>query len=466
MTGNSDAIHVDPGTGVVSGYTDVIAIADQGTLHNGGTPFTGAAPEGGYAYTVSYTVGRPTGHNENVRVDTVKNARPGIELYKTDWGGEALAGAVFTLKNDRGEHVAASSYTSDQDGLITIAYLGEGTFYLTETRAPRGYVVLDDPIVITVDSEGRVSISGVDPSMFTVDPEPGNMQAIVHIKDRPTGFLAKKVDSANGQPVPGVHFALYWQVTNSATGQLQPDYNPYPGFEDIVSDENGTLPGIDMELPAHTYYLRETQPAEGYTSLEEDLCFTIGADGTVTIVSGGEAGWLDKDSNDKGEVSYILSIPNSSNKDIRILKVHSGTAVGLRGAAFALYRAEDYDDDAMAPKAGASPLMEDSSNDRGILDLGIYPHGEYRLIETQAPDGYLMKAEAIKLSLAPDGVIYDEGAGWVSAEEDGGVYTLTVNNSSGYELPATGGPGTLLHLLLGGGLSVFAALPLLKKRRA
>ena len=90
-----------------------------------------------------------TTRNENVRTDKVTNSRPGIELYKTDWEGTNLQGAVFTLKDSDGKDVAASKYTSDETGLITIAYLNAGTYTLQETEVPKGYTVLDHPITIT-----------------------------------------------------------------------------------------------------------------------------------------------------------------------------------------------------------------------------------------------------------------------------------------------------------------------------
>ena len=78
------------------------------------------------------------------------NSRPGIELYKTDWAGKPLTGAVFTLVNKDGVVVAAPEYTSDQDGLITTAYLSPGTYTLREISAPKGYVTLEEPLTITM----------------------------------------------------------------------------------------------------------------------------------------------------------------------------------------------------------------------------------------------------------------------------------------------------------------------------
>ncbi|MBQ9249523.1 MAG: hypothetical protein IJ179_04050 [Oscillospiraceae bacterium] len=463
---------VDENTGKVSGHPDVRAIPGGGTLISGAVPAGKTDPED-FTYTVHYTVGQATGLNENVRDDTVMNARPGIQLYKTDLEGNPLAGAVFTLKDALGNDVALERYTSAQDGLITVAYLSSGTYTLTEIKAPSGYVALDHPLIITVDEEDRVSVQG-DTSLFVLSTETEGMLATIYIKDRLTDFLVKKVDSKNHGFLQGAHFALYRQLINN-DGLPQKAYRPEIGFEDIETDANGTLPGINMNLGAGTYYLTETSAPEGYTlrTEAEDVCFTIGADGTVTINSSDDS-WLSSSAGPDGKVSYVLHIPNVGNKNIRIFKVCTGGSVGLEGAVFALYKAEDFDDEAMMPRedAQALPLAENSTDSAGYLDLGNLAHGEYRLVESQAPAGYLLKTAPVEITVTADGVSYQEGS---SLSQDGngleydpanGVYTLTVTNSTGYELPATGGPGTLLHLLLGGGLSVFAALTLLKKRRA
>ena len=200
-------------------------------------------------YDVSYEPGEQTTKNENVRTDRVINSRPEIALYKTDWRGEPLSGAVFTLTREDGTDVAAPSYSSDQDGRITIAYLSQGTYTLTETSAPKGYVVLGAPLTITVGENNAVTLSGPEESLWSVDDESEKMAAVVRIKNRPSALQVGKADAETGKPIPGVHFALYWQVTDT-DGNKMKNYQPIPGYEDLVTDQNGILPTITMELAA------------------------------------------------------------------------------------------------------------------------------------------------------------------------------------------------------------------------
>ena len=70
------------------------------------------------------------------------------ELTKVDQSDEPLKGAEFTLKNDRDQTVEVS--TTGIDGKIRFSGLKEGTYTLTETKAPSGYKNSLDQWIITV----------------------------------------------------------------------------------------------------------------------------------------------------------------------------------------------------------------------------------------------------------------------------------------------------------------------------
>ena len=310
LTPDAGGLVIDNKGYVTGGYSAAVPIREGGTLTVGGQP-VGGTYNNGYAYSVSYTPGQVTGYNANVRVDKVTNARPGIELYKQDWSGHFLAGAVFTLKDEQGRDVAAATYTSDSDGLITIAYLSPGVYTLTEIEAPEGYVVMNAPMTITVRENNEVAVSDVDPAYYNFVTGQNSMTATVTIRNRPTGLQVRKVDTDTSERLQGVHFALYRQVTD-AQGNPVKDYLPMTGYEDLVTDENGILAAISMEnLAPLTYYLTETVTLPGYDLYSEDLCFTIGLDGTVTIETADFKDWLEVENDvTTGKTSYIITIPN------------------------------------------------------------------------------------------------------------------------------------------------------------
>lgn len=82
----------------------------------------------------------------------------GIKVLKTDEDGKTpLSGAEFELKNDQGKVV--STQTSDKDGLLSFDRLDVGTYTITETKAPAGYVKKADVTTVTItdaDKDGKV----------------------------------------------------------------------------------------------------------------------------------------------------------------------------------------------------------------------------------------------------------------------------------------------------------------------
>lgn len=116
----------------------------------------------------------------------------GIQVTKLDEKNEALAGAEFTLSKDgeelKFEKDAANDryYLSDakaadtklevgeddeQEGILNIHGLVPGEYVLTETKAPDGYVKLQNPITITITedtaTEGAVSVAAKDSNSAT-----------------------------------------------------------------------------------------------------------------------------------------------------------------------------------------------------------------------------------------------------------------------------------------------------------
>lgn len=461
--------------GVVTHYHKLTPLeGSNATLVVGGTPVNGVHQEG-YHYDVTYQPGEQTTQNENVRTDTVTNSRPGIKVYKKSWAGEKLAGATFTLKDAYGSDVAAKSYTSrEDDGLVTIVYVSRGTYTLTETATPQGYVALPNSMGVTVAADGNVSVSGVDESFYKVTQATSAEMATITIKNRPVSLTAKKVDASTGNPLEGAHFALYAQVID-AYGKKVKYHQPMTGYEDLVTDARGIIPKLSMDGLARgkSYYLTETVAVEGYDIIHGDLCFTLGLDGTVLIDAdcstvSGATSWLKWAQDSKtGELAYTITIPNGRVKKVQILKVDvSNTNTVLPNAAFVLYQAEDFDSATNAPRNDATPVAEGTTDAQGVLPLGDLAMGEYVLVETAAPDGYLLPGEPISLAVSDDGVTLIQAGNNEQAtyNEETDIYQVQVWNTAGIELPNSGGMGSGLFSLVGALLVAGAALVLACRR--
>ncbi len=463
--------------GVVSGYSSVAPIAEGGRLDIGGQPVGGTYADSGFEYTVSYDPGEQTTQNENVRVDTVTNSRPGIELYKTDWAGKTLSGATFTLKDSEGKDVAAPSYTSKDNGLITIAYLNEGKYTLTETATPIGYVAPDFPMTITIgkDDAGKttVSVTGLDERFYTISYNNPAMAATITIRNCTNSLQVKKVDAAseNKDPLAGAHFALYREVTDTS-GNPRKDYQAMKGYEDLVTDADGILDKVAINLGPGTYYLTETvAPSGGYELMTGDFRFTIAVNGKVTIGSEGHGSWLSSVyDREAGTYAYTITIPNGKQKTVGVLKVSTGTSDRLAGASFDLYEAKDCDESGK-PAEGKTPVTSLTTGQDGTQLIGLLPLGDYWLVETAAPAGYNMSDAPIKIMVADAKVDAVQKGTYLPVESsksssaaDGVLWQITVSNSAGIELPNTGGPGTW-PFAFAGGLVILLALAILRRRQ-
>ena len=77
--------------------------------------------------------------------------------------------------------------------------------------------------------------------------------------------------------------------------------------------------------------------------------------------------------------------------EITILKEDADTQTPLADAVFSLYGDDYYLSDGTTINTNAVPILSGvTSNAQGLIDLGLVAGGEYYLVETNAPNGYLL----------------------------------------------------------------------------
>ena len=116
------------------------------------------------------------------------------------------------------------------------------------------------------------------------------------------------------EPLSGAHFALYRSV--DGIGGAMKDIYPIPGYEDLVSGADGVIPKIDNTLAPGKYYLTELSPPADHDAHEEDIVFTVSANGVVVIDSAGHSGYLTVEGTN--ECNYILRVPNATNRPVEL----------------------------------------------------------------------------------------------------------------------------------------------------
>ena len=512
LTPNADgSISVDPDTGVVSGSYTVITKEENESINVGGI-----SNEHGYSVSYSYTVSydrqklspQDIANKVHSRTDTISNSRPGIKFVKTDLGGNPLAGAKFVLTDESG--TVRKTFTSSEDGLIVVAYLENDKVYtLTETAAPYGYQTLVSSITIKKCVENGVTkvyvnneyvndaVTDTDGTelykVVQVDnPTADNMPTIT-IRNKDYTLKAVKVDAYSNEPMKDVKFALYKEVYETIGGvpdhdYPMPDYNPMDGYESLTTDADGVIPGIFMKnyqtpggLTAGTYYLREETPS-GYNSLGSDIRITISDTGVVTLQSAtrpAQSGhWTFGDVSESiATVAYsegimLITVKNTPKDPVRIKKLEMGTTDKvLEGVGFALYKIGQIGDDGL-PRSGEESVKSDSTDKDGILLLGgLEENTSYYLYETQALPGYNMLTAPVVITTAGPNTINASLNGTplncqrVTDTNGNYVWEITVYNSTGYELPSTGGSGTNFIYFLGIMLTGIAGTGLVMRKR-
>jgi len=475
LTGNGITVGND---NVVSGYDSIDPVQEGGLVALNGK-LTGESEPEEIGYTVTYAT--PVNLSDNVRGFKAINSPaqlPPVRFVKTDWDGNKLPGADFTLQY--GENLSNSLFnpptkTSDEDGLIAQVYLQKDVPYtLTELEAPQGYVGLSEPLTVTLvatTSDGwelNVSPEIPDgyPTYYKVTTENGILT--VTVKNRPYDFEAVKVDSTNTDvKVEGAWFDLYKQVVVGSTTTWD-ENNPV--YTNLITDRNGVIPHIDNTLPAGTYQLRETKAPSRYSKLTGNIDFTVSGLGVITLGSHPDGVALTSTTDASGKITYSINIPNTP-VPLKLVK-QDNNKKNLIGAKFQLTTLNSSDVwEVVKDKDGRNVYDDIDMTSVYEFELSDLPAGRYRLEETHAPDGYLILTKYIYFMIDTNRkVILTDGSNGnhnsqASISQSAGVYIITVKNEPGAALPNTGGPGTRIFTILGSILILGVGVLLWRRRR-
>lgn len=284
--------------------------------------------------------------------------------------------------------------------------------------------------------------------------------------------LIKKDASDQTKQINGAVFQIY-EASNADNAETI-----YYNNDPIRVKNNGyvrTFSGLDLKFHYNRdYYIREIEAPEGYAVLDGFIRIHVEPTGHIEVGEESEIMdyvQLDTEHNLVAELT-VLDIP----MEIKMVKTVMGSRTPLAGAHFSMY-AVTGDTVSEHPVAGFEDIV---TGEDGIIYTGGLPLGIYELVETQAPDGYMGLEDPIRITVTTTGIIafLNSSASRPMAEcEETTVqngertdvvkrtYVVQVPNSTGYELPSTGGPGIRLIYLIGSILMAFALAGLLLTRR-
>ena len=305
--------------------------------------------------------------NSETRV-SINNTKikTGLKIVKTDENGKLLEGIKFTLKNSADGFVTArgskgrytytgledtgTEFITDERGEILISGLLWGTYYLSETNAPKGMVGIKDQIV-------------------EVDAENHNKTIELKLENRSEkGKIEFEKTDGAGNGLAGAVFKLKLvEGSGTAYSTVKQMY--------AISDDKGRVSFEDV--PYGVYELSEAIAPEGYVRSNETYYVSIG--GAVA--------------EDKKIVSVPAIWANSrTEKEFTVEKVSADGGEPLNGAVFQVL------DEGKKPIEGKKITTLNGGSDTVTLPLG-----KYYLKETVAPEGYELNEELIPFEVTTNG---------------------------------------------------------------
>lgn len=390
---------------------------------------------------------------------------------------EALIGELA----DAAVTPTADSQETDASGQAVFDNLSLGYYLVVETQAPEGYVT-GSPFLIAVPSTNNYDGTGDGTAwVYDVSATPKNEQISISKE------LADEEEGAEQDGTVAVGDIVKYQITTVIPSYPEEYFDQDVTFEiaDVMSDGlkilnkdpnlvKVTVNSTEETAGAGTYTLTAEPKTGGEADLTiafakeyirnnggKEVVVTYYAEVTEAAVSG-TAG------NTNGATLTYNNEPGTTKKatpptpvkvysfDLQVEKfTEEGETKMLDGATFELYT-----DEAMTEE---NKVGEGTTANGGILDFELIDAGTYYLKETKAPAGYTLLTNPIKVeitadspldgtfSLKVDGQPVTAASGsYVSrVDETNGVAVIAVENYKGFTLPATGGMGIALFVIIG-----------------
>ena len=306
-----------------------------------------AAPQGYELYTecINFTVKADGSLATVIMYNTPKKEeepKTKLSIIKKDVDTkEALAGATFELKDKNGKLV--ETWVSTKEAKV-FNNLSEGTYTLTETKAPKGYVLNTKPMTFELKANNKTTTV----IMYNKKEE-----------EKPTKVKISKQDITTKKELPGATL-----VIKDANGKE---------IEKWVSTNE---PKYIEGLAVGNYTLCETQAPDGYVLATECIKFTVKNDGSIASV-----------------IMYNSKKPVEEEPKptkVQISKQDITTKKELPGATLVIKDAN-----------GKEIEKWVSTNEPKYIEN--LAEGKYTLCETQAPDGYVLATECVNFTVKADG---------------------------------------------------------------
>ena len=156
---NHETVDYDIAISYKATLTDAAVIGGEGNTNDTYLKY-GVDSKSTHSTTTTYTFGIPV-----FKYTDTNTPLPGAQfILSTDSTCQDETKNLKFSLNESGKYRFNTNGTatlkSQSDGYINIEGLKAGTYYLKETKAPKGYNLLKNPVTIKIDSEGKIYVDG------------------------------------------------------------------------------------------------------------------------------------------------------------------------------------------------------------------------------------------------------------------------------------------------------------------
>ncbi len=321
----------------------------------------------------------------------VKNST--VRISKTDITGQnEIPGAKLVLTKANNEPVETWTSTTKPHYVV----LAPGEYILSETVAPKGYVISSDSIYFKLDADNKLYEKNKNGEW--------TLTSYIKMVNEPASYKVRisKTSVTGDVEVPGASLTLKDEKGTEIKSWIS---TTEPHYENLY-------PGV--------YTLTEINAPKGYILSKSSITFKVDLEGNI----------FEKNTNNEWvKVAYIKMV-NLSKEAISINKLDSETNEYVAGAKLVI-------------KNNRGVIIASFTTAKETYYLSL-EEGEYTLEEESAPKGYVLNNKPIYFKVDADANLYIKNSNDEYVAANG---IIMYNEPEKIVVPATGLSSTLTYVI-------------------